>query len=202
MSCPRDARTQSGRVPRCAIASARASTTSPSATTRHQPHVRVQEARRHSTSREEYVKDGMVHFVSGESSKGEPAALMVGILTMDSDDVVPPLLQPVAASSSSRVTGMRTAAMTRSSPSATSRAPTGREPGRNWAGARTWSRRRPGHCSGRTAGRAAPCCALGRAAIRPKPLMPTRSAIRTLGWSGSQAGGVLLTRAEVPRWST
>lgn len=60
----------------------------------------------HSTSREKYVKDGMVRFISGEYSKGEPAALMVGILTMHSDDVVPPLLRRLNDADSRVLLGM------------------------------------------------------------------------------------------------
>lgn len=44
--------------------------------------------------RDTYVgEEGMLRFITGEYSKGEPVALMVGILTAHDDDTVPPLLR-------------------------------------------------------------------------------------------------------------
>lgn len=44
--------------------------------------------------RDKYIgTEGMLRFITGEYSKGDPVALMVGILTTHDDDSVPPLLK-------------------------------------------------------------------------------------------------------------
>jgi hypothetical protein len=45
------------------------------------------------TARDGYVDEGMVRFITGEYSIGQPLALMVGILTVHRDDSLPPLRQ-------------------------------------------------------------------------------------------------------------
>lgn len=45
------------------------------------------------SQRDQYVEDGLLRFVTGEYSVGQPVALMVGILITHRDDAVPPLLR-------------------------------------------------------------------------------------------------------------